>query len=83
MSFLGHIVSSERVSIDPTKIGAVTSWPRPSTVSEVRSFMGLAGYYRRFMEDFSRIASPFSQSTRKGTPFVWSLACERSFQELK
>ncbi|KAA0047016.1 pol protein [Cucumis melo var. makuwa] len=65
---------SEGISIDPTKIEAVTSWPRPSTVSEVRSFMGLAGYYRRFMEDFSRIASPFSQSTRKGTPFVWSPA---------
>ncbi|KAA0025895.1 pol protein [Cucumis melo var. makuwa] len=73
----------EGVSVDPTKIEAVTSWPRPSTVSEIRSFLGLAGYYRRFVEDFSRIARPLTQLTKKGTPFVWSPACESSFQELK
>ncbi|KAA0063793.1 pol protein [Cucumis melo var. makuwa] len=83
VTFLGHVVSSEGVSVDPAKIEAVTNWPRPSTVSEIRSFLGLAGYYRRFVEDFSRIASPLTQLTRKGTPFVWSPACERSFQELK
>ncbi|KAL4025999.1 hypothetical protein IC575_014406 [Cucumis melo] len=83
VSFLGHVLSSEGVSVDPTKIEAVTSWPRLSTVSEVRSFLGLVGYYRRFVEDFSRIASPLTQLTRKGTPFVWSLACKCSFQELK
>ncbi|TYJ96191.1 putative polyprotein [Cucumis melo var. makuwa] len=83
VSFLGHVVSSEEVSVDPTKIEAVTSWPRPSTVSEVCSFLGLVGYYRRFIEDFSRIASPLTQLTKKGTPFVWSPACESSFQELK
>ncbi|KAA0058942.1 pol protein [Cucumis melo var. makuwa] len=83
VSFLGHVMSSEGVSMDPTKIEAVTNWPRPSNVSEIRSFLGLAGYYRRFVEDFSRIASPLTQLTRKGTPFVWSPACESSFQELK
>ncbi|KAA0066469.1 pol protein [Cucumis melo var. makuwa] len=83
VTFLGHVVSSEGVSVDPAKIEAVTNWPRPSTVSEIRSFLGLAGYYRRFVEDFSRIASPLTQLTRKRTPFVWSPACERSFQELK
>ncbi|KAL4011334.1 hypothetical protein IC575_028391 [Cucumis melo] len=83
VTFLGHVVSSEGVSVDPAKIEAVTNWPRPSTVSEIRSFLGLAGYYRRFVEDFSRIASPLTQLTRKGTTFVWSPACERSFQELK
>ncbi|KAL4038615.1 hypothetical protein IC575_002237 [Cucumis melo] len=83
VTFLGHVVSSEGVSVDPAKIEAVTNWPRPSTVSEIRSFLGLAGYYGRFVEDFSRIASPLTQLTRKGTPFVWSPACERSFQELK
>ncbi|KAL4018183.1 hypothetical protein IC575_021773 [Cucumis melo] len=66
-----------------SKIEAITSWPRPSTVSEVRSFLGLAGYYHRFMEDFSRIATPFTQLTRKGAPFVWSKACKDSFQNLK
>ena len=79
VTFLGHVVSSEGVSVDPAKIEAVTNWTRPSTVSEIRSFLGLAGYYRRFVEDFSRIASPLTQLTRKGTPFVWSPACERSF----
>ena len=83
VTFLGHVVSSEGVSVDPAKIEAVTNWPRPSTVSEIRSFLGLAGYYRRFVEDFSRIASPLTQLTRKGIPFVWSPACESSFQELK
>ncbi|KAL0559074.1 hypothetical protein IC582_003663 [Cucumis melo] len=83
VSFLGHVVSKAGVSVDPAKIEAVTGWTRPSTVSEVRSFLGLAGYYRRFVENFSRIATPLTQLTRKGTPFVWSKACEDSFQNLK
>ncbi|KAL4020664.1 hypothetical protein IC575_019445 [Cucumis melo] len=82
VTFLGHVVSSEGVSVDPTKIEAVTNWPRPSTVSEICSFLGLAGYYRRFVEDFLHIASPLTQLTWKGT-FVWSPACESSFWELK
>ena len=83
VSFLGHVVSKAGVSVDPAKIEAVTGWTRPSTVSEVRSFLGLAGYYRRFVENFSRIATPLTQLTRKGAPFVWSKACEDSFQNLK
>ncbi|KAL4016684.1 hypothetical protein IC575_024339 [Cucumis melo] len=83
VAFLGHVVSSKGVFVDPAKIEAVTSWPRPFTVSEIRSFLGLAGYYRRFVEDFSRIASSLTRLTRKGTPFVWNPACESSFQELK
>ncbi|KAL4014605.1 hypothetical protein IC575_026814 [Cucumis melo] len=78
VSFLGHVVSKAGVSVDPAKIEAVTGWTRPSTVSEVRSFLGLAGYYRRFVENFSRIATPLTQLTRKGAPFVWSKACEDS-----
>ncbi|KAA0032741.1 ty3-gypsy retrotransposon protein [Cucumis melo var. makuwa] len=80
---LRHVASKARVYVDPAKIEAVTSWPRPTTVSEVRSFLGLAGYYRRFVENFSRIATPLTQLTRKGAPFVWSKACEDSFQSLK
>ncbi|TYK29688.1 retrotransposon protein, putative, Ty3-gypsy subclass [Cucumis melo var. makuwa] len=83
VSFLGHVVSSEEVSVDPAKIEVVSSWPRPSTVSEVCSFLGLIGYCRRFVEDFSRIASPLTQLTKKGTSFVWSPTCESSFKKLK
>ncbi|KAL0544915.1 hypothetical protein IC582_020045 [Cucumis melo] len=83
VSFLGHVVSKAGVSVDPAKIEAVTSWTRPSTVSEVRSFLGLAGYYRGFVENFSRIATPLTQLTRKRAPFVWSKACEDIFQILK
>ncbi|KAA0053209.1 ty3-gypsy retrotransposon protein [Cucumis melo var. makuwa] len=83
VTFLGHVVSSEGVSLDLTKIESVTSWPQPSIVSEIRSFLGLAGYYRRFVEDISRIANPLTSLTRKRTPFFWSPTCESSFQELK
>ncbi|KAL0536865.1 hypothetical protein IC582_025828 [Cucumis melo] len=83
VSFLGHVVSKAGILVDPAKIEAVTRLPRPSTISEVRSFLGLAGYYRRFVENFSRIATPLTWLTRKEAPFVWSKACEDSFQNLK
>lgn len=60
MSFLGHVVSKDGIFVDPTKIEAVTSWPRPSTISKVLSFLGLAGYYQQFVEDFSRITTPLT-----------------------
>ncbi|XP_060972248.1 uncharacterized protein LOC133038182 [Cannabis sativa] len=65
VAFLGHIVSKDGVEVDPTKIEAVKSWPTPKTASEVRSFLGLAGYYRRFVEGFSKIATPLTNLTRK------------------
>ncbi|XP_035549700.1 uncharacterized protein K02A2.6-like, partial [Juglans regia] len=83
VKFLGHVISQEGVSVDPSKVEAVLSWPRPSTVREIRSFLGLAGYYRRFVEGFSRLSGPLTALTRKNTEFVWSDKCERSFQELK
>ena len=69
--------------MDPTKVEAVTKWERPNNVFEVRSFLGLAGYYRRFVENFSRIACPMTRLTRKGVNFDWNDRCEESFQELK
>ncbi|XP_038888423.1 uncharacterized mitochondrial protein AtMg00860-like [Benincasa hispida] len=83
VSFLGHVVSKEGVSVDPAKVEAVTSCARLTTVSEVRNFLGLTGYYRRFVKDFSRIAAPLTKLTRKGVTFVWNKACENSFQDLK
>ena len=69
--------------MDPAKIEVIEDWPRPTNVSEVRSFLGLAGYYRRFVERFSRIAAPLSQLTKKNLKFHWGESQENSFQELK
>nr|GFC72413.1 putative reverse transcriptase domain-containing protein [Tanacetum cinerariifolium] len=71
VAFLGHIVSAERITMDPTKVEAITKWPRPTSVTEVRSFLGLAGYYHRFIEGFSRLALPLTKLMRKGEKFVW------------
>ena len=71
------------MKVDPTKIEAVVSWERPTTPTGVRSFLGLAGYYRRFVENFSSLAAPLTQLTRKGVSFAWTDKCEKSFQELK
>ena len=83
IAFLGHVISAEGVYVDPQKIEAVMNWERPTNVAEIRSFLGLAGYYRRFVEGFSKIASPLTSLMRKNTKFEWSNDCERSFQELK
>ena len=83
MTFLGHIISRERLAVDPAKIEVVVSWKRPSSVTEIRSFLGLAGIYRRFVQGFPSIAAPLTKLTRKSVPFVWTEQYENSFQELK
>ncbi|XP_059306353.1 uncharacterized protein LOC132057766 [Lycium ferocissimum] len=83
MAFLGHMVSKDGIMVDPQKIEAVRDWGRPTTVSEVRSFVGLASYYQRFIEGFSAIASPLTRLTQKAVPFQWSDECEASFRKLK
>ena len=83
VQFLGHVVSSEGIKVDPAKIEAVKSWDRTRTPTEVRSFMGLAGYYRRFVQNFAKIATPLTKLTRKNEKFIWNEKCEESFQELK
>jgi hypothetical protein len=83
VSFLGHVLTAEGVEVDPEKVKAVSEWKQPTSASEIRSFFGLAGYYWRFIEGFSKIARPMTELLRKDTKFVWSEACERSFQELK
>ena len=80
---LGHIVSVEWVSVDPQKVEAILNWKPPTSVTKIRSFLGLAGYYRKFDEGFSKIAVPLTRLTRKEEPFFWSEACQQSFDELK
>ena len=75
ISFLGHVVSNDGISIDPGKVEEVLSWKRPTTISKVRSFLGMAGYYRRFIESFSKIALPLTRLTHKNVQFVWSKEC--------
>ena len=83
VAFLGHVISAEGVSVDPQKIEAVVNWKPPKNVSEVRSFLGLAGYYRKFVEGFSKIAAPLTKLTRKDVKYDLVDACQQSFEDLK
>ena len=81
--FLGHMVSASGVSVDQEKVESVMSWERSKSVFEIHSFLGLAGYYRRFIEDFSQLAAPITRLTRTEVKFCWDDRCEEAFQELK
>ncbi|XP_073046190.1 uncharacterized protein [Primulina eburnea] len=83
VAFLGHIISAAGVSVDPKKVEAISDWPRQNNVTEIRSFLGLAGYYRKFVEGFSSIAIPLTKLTQKNSKFQWSEKCEQSFETLK
>ncbi|KAD6454562.1 hypothetical protein E3N88_09268 [Mikania micrantha] len=71
VQFLGHVVCVDGILVDPSKLQAVMKWSSPKTPTEIKSFLGLAGYYRRFIQDFARIASPLTKLTRKDVKFVW------------
>jgi len=83
VQFLGHVISAQGIVVDPAKVEAVVKWETPKSATEIRSFVGLAGYYRRFIEGFSKIVAPLTQLTRKDQPFTWIDKCEDIFQELK
>jgi hypothetical protein len=83
IQYLGHVILEDGVAVDPKNIKAIMDWPTPRNVSEVRSFMGLVGYYRRFIKGFSKIGHPITSLQRKGVKFVWSTECETNFQQLK
>ena len=83
VSFLGHVVSDSGIMPDPAKIKAVNNIPSPRNIKDVRSFLGLAGYYRKFIPSFSSIAAPLLHLTQKAASFMWTDACEQAFQRLK
>ena len=76
-------MSKDGISVDPSKFEAILNWERPKNVCEIRSFLGLTGYYRRFVEGFARLATPMTQLTRKDMKFIWNDECELAFEELK
>jgi hypothetical protein len=83
LEFLGHVITKEGIAVKPRKVQAVLDWKAPKNVKEIRGFLGMAGYYRRFIEGFSKIAGAMTKLLRKDLPFEWTEKCEQSFQELK
>ena len=83
VTYLGHEVSENGVSTDPSKVSKILDWPIPRNVCELRSFLGLTSYYRGFIKDFAKIAVPLHRLTEKNKPFVWSESCLEAFNELK
>ncbi|XP_074297113.1 putative mitochondrial protein AtMg00860 [Silene latifolia] len=83
VAFFGHVISKEGVSMDPSKLEAVSNWVRPKNMADIRSFLGLAGYYRRFVNYFSKIAKPLTTLMRKRNQFRWNESCKKAFQTLK
>jgi hypothetical protein len=80
---LGHTISGDGISVDPSKVQEVMDWKPPTSVHQIRSFLGLAGYYRQFIPDFSRIAKPMTELLKKGVKFSWDQKCDDAFHVLK
>jgi hypothetical protein len=83
VKFLGHTISGDGISVDPSKVHEVMDWKPPTSVHQIRSFLGLAGYYHRFIPDFSRIAKPMTELLKKGVKFSWDQKCEDAFHTLR
>jgi hypothetical protein len=81
--FLGQVISSEGISVDPSKVRDMLDWKPPRTVHQVRSFIGLASYYRRFIPNFSKIAKPITNLLKKEEKYVWNVERDEAFQTLK
>jgi hypothetical protein len=83
VAFLGHIVTDGGIKVDPGKISEILNWKQPKDASKIISFLGLAGYYRRFIEGFSKLVKPLTSLLEKGKEFKWDEACQKCFEELK
>jgi hypothetical protein len=82
LTFLGYVVTPQGIEVDEAKIEAIKNWPIAATLTQLRSFLGLVGFYRRFVRDFSTIIAPLNDLTKKGVPFYWGVAQEHSFNTL-
>ena len=83
VSFLGHIVSEEEIRVDPKKIEVIIEWKPPRNVTDVRSFLGLAGYYKMFVKGFSMTTTPMTRLLQKNVRFEWTEECQASFEMMK
>ena len=83
VSFLGHVISGEGISTDPEKVKLVSEWPVPNNLRQLRGFLGLSGYYRKFVKGYARIAAPLNAMMKKNRQFSWTPECQSAFQELK
>jgi hypothetical protein len=83
IQFLGHVLSANGIAVDPSKIKDILEWKPPTTVHQVRSFLGLAGYYRRFIPDFCKLVKPITCLLKNDTKFNWSSRCNKAFKKLK
>jgi hypothetical protein len=83
IQFLGHVLSTKGIAVDPSKVKDILEWKPPTTVHQVRSFLGLAGYYRRFILDFSKLVKPITSLLKNDTKFIWSSKCNEAFEQLK
>jgi hypothetical protein len=83
VAFLGHVISAGGILVHPSKVKDVLNWMPPTNASEIHSFLGLAGFYRRFIKDFSKIAKPMKRLLEKNKDFDWTEGCQVSFEELK
>jgi hypothetical protein len=83
VTFLGHVISLEGIAMDPSKVCDILDWEPLKSVHQVLSFLGLTGYYRRFILNLSKISKPITEVLKKGTKYVWSKECDEPFQTLK
>jgi hypothetical protein len=83
VKFLGHTISKDGISVDPSKVQEVMDWKPPKSVHQIRSFLGLVGYYHRFIPNFSRIAKSMTELLKKGVKYVWSEECDQAFHTLR
>jgi hypothetical protein len=83
VEYLGHVISTQGIATDPKKVETIRTWPTPNSLKELQSFLGLCNYYRRFIQDYSKMAAPLTDLTHKDTPYSWTTQTQEAFNNLK